>query len=143
MAKKKKYTLELEPEFDFDMIGICSHHSDYRLAWGINEHLGLHLTKCEDNFEMMNKKGDIVSSHSMYSFHDEEDRIDYYLIKNMNQGKYAVPENTSIDYFLFMYNNHALDPSDIIGKLKEVKSILGAYSFDPEEISSAENFVFS
>ncbi len=56
MAKRKKYTLELEPELDFNMIGICSHHSDYRLAWGINQHLGLHLIKCEENFELMNKK---------------------------------------------------------------------------------------
>lgn len=143
MAKKKKYTLELEPEYDFDLIGICSHHSDYRLAWGINEHLGLHLVKCDENFELMNKKGEVVSSHSMYSFQDEENRIDYYLIKNLNQGKYAVPENTSIDYFLFLCNNHAVDPMEVIGQLKEVNSILGAYSFEPEELDSAENFVFS
>lgn len=143
MAKKKKYTLELEPEFDFDLIGICSHHSDYRLAWGINEHLGLHLVKCEENFELMNKRGEVVSSHSMYSFQDEENRIEYYLIKNLSQGKYAVPENTSIDYFLFLCNNHAVEPRDVIAQLKEVNSILGAYAFEPEELDSAENFVFS
>ncbi len=131
MAKRKKYTLELEPELDFNMIGICSHHSDYRLAWGINQHLGLHLIKCEENFELMNKKGEVISSHSMYIFQDEDDRVDYYLIKNKHQGKYAVPENTSIDFFLFLCNNHIVDPAEIIKQLKEVNSIQGAYAFQP------------
>ncbi len=143
MAKRKKYTLELEPELDFNMIGICSHHSDYRLAWGINQHLGLHLIKCEENFELMNKRGEVISSHSMYIFQDEDDRVDYYLIKNKHQGKYAVPENTSIDFFLFLCNNHIVDPAEIIKQLKEVNSIQGAYAFQPEELNSAENFVFS
>ena len=143
MAKRKKYTLELEPELDFNMIGICSHHSDYRLAWGINQHLGLHLIKCEENFELMNKKGEVISSHSMYIFQDLDDRVDYYLIKNKHQGKYAVPENTSIDFFLFLCNNHIVDPAEIIKQLKEVNSIQGAYAFQPEELNSAENCVFS
>ena len=125
------------------MIGICSHHSDYRLAWGINQHLRLHLIKCEENFELMNKKGEVISSHSMYIFQDLDDRVDYYLIKNKHQGKYAVPENTSIDFFLFLCNNHIVDPAEIIKQLKEVNSIQGAYAFLPEELNSAENFVFS
>ena len=68
MGKRKKHILSLEPEVDFDMIGICSHHSDYRLVWGINEKMDLHLSKSDDDYCITNKKGDTTSLHSMYEF---------------------------------------------------------------------------
>lgn len=143
MAKKKKHKLFDEPSFDFDMIGICSHHSDYRLAWGINAHLNFHLKKLEEDYEIMNKKDEIVSSHPMYGYYDAENRIDYYLIKNLNQGMYLVPENTSMDYFLFLCNNTSIEPGEMVQELKKVKSVLAAYIYNPEELASAENLVFS
>lgn len=143
MAKKKKYTLLMETSVDFDMIGICTHHSDYRLAWGINDRLNIHLTKLDEDYVTYNKKGEEVSSHSMYGFYDKENRVDLFLVKNKSQGKYLIPEANTIDYFLFICENHSVDPEDLIRKLKQVNSILGAYSFEPEELSSAQNLVFS
>lgn len=142
MAKKKKYTLTIDQEFDFDMIGVCSHHSDYRLAWSINEKMGLHLSKCDEDYVLTDKKGEMVSTHSMYSFEDEENRLTYYLVKNMNQGKYLIPEKPSIDYFLFLNDNIAIDIDGFMSDLKTVSSVLGVYEFDPLEIGSAENIVF-
>ena len=142
MAKKKKYTLTIDQEFDFDMIGVCSHHSDYRLAWSINEKLGLHLSKCDEDYVLTDRKGELVSKHSMYSFDDEENRLTYYLVKNMNQGKYLIPEKPSIDYFLFLHDNIAIDLDGLMSDLKTVPSVLGVYDFDPMEIGSAENIVF-
>lgn len=143
MARKKKHTLTFDQDFDFDMIGVCSHHSDYRLVWGINDVVGLRLTKCEENYIVTNKKGEELSAHSMYEFIDEDNRLEYYLIKNKNNGKYLIPEKPSIDYFLFLNNNFAVELEDITASLKKVNSILGVYPFDPEEIESAGNLVFS
>ena len=56
MGKQKKHTLTLECEYDFEMIGICSHHSDYRLVWGINSVLNLNLEKADEDFIVVNKK---------------------------------------------------------------------------------------
>ncbi|MDG1331822.1 MAG: IPExxxVDY family protein [Crocinitomicaceae bacterium] len=142
MAKQKKYTLTFEQEFDFDMVGICSHHSDYRLAWGINECLTIKLCRCEEDYVVTNKKGEAVSSHSMYEFADEENRLDYFLVKNKMHGNYLIPEKPSIDYFLFLCDNFAVNISELTKQLKEVKSILGVYPFEPEEIDSAEYLVF-
>ena len=142
MAKKKKYTLTIDQDFDFDMIGVCSHHSDYRLAWNINEKIGLHLSKSDEDYLLTDKKGEPVSNHSMYEFEDEENRLTYYLVKNKNQGKFLIPEKPSIDYFIFLHDNIAIDLVDFMNDLKTVPSILGVYDFDPLEIGSAENIVF-
>ena len=142
MAKKKKYTLTIDYEIDFDLIGICSHHSDYRLAWNINEKIGLNLAKCDEDYVLTNKKGEAVSNHSMYSFEDEENRLTYYLIKNKHQGKFLIPEKPSIDYFFFLHDNIAIELDELMNDLKSVPSILGVYEFDPVEIGSAENIVF-
>ena len=102
MAKKKKHILTFEEELDFEMIGLCSHHSDYRLAWSINDQVQLHLTKCEEDYIVTNKKGEVVSTHSMYAFEDSVNRLEYYLVKNKHQGQYLIQEKPSVDYFLFL-----------------------------------------
>lgn len=143
MAKRKKHILTLDDELDFDMIGICSHHSDYRLAWSINDRIRLHLTKCEEDYIVVNKKGEPVSSHSMYEFEDNINRLNYYMIKNKHQGQYLIHEKPTIDYFLFLCDNTGVEVDELIEKLKTVPSILAAYNFVPDEIPSAESLVFN
>ena len=143
MAKKKKHVLVIEQSFDFDMIGICSHHNDYRLAWGINDKMNLCLTKSAEDYIITNRKGEILSIHSMYEYIDEENRLEYYLVRNKNSGKYLIPEKSGIDFFLFLNNNLVFEVDEVIGKLRSVTSVLGVYSFDPEELPSAETLVFS
>jgi hypothetical protein len=142
MAKPKKHTLAYDQVFNFDMIGLSSHHSDYRLAWGINQTLSIQLCKCEEDYVVTDKKGEIVARHSMYEFADEENRLDYFLIKNKCQGNFLIQEKPTMDYFLFLCDNCAVEIDVLIRDLKAVSSILGVFLFDPEEIASAENLVF-
>jgi hypothetical protein len=143
MAKQKKHTLIFEQMFNFDMVGVCSHHSDYRLAWSINNKLEIQLAKCEEDYFVTNRKGDVMSHHSMYEYRDLENRMDYFMVKNKQQGKLLVPEKPTMDYFIFLCDNCAIDIDDLITNLKAVPSVLGVYPFDPEEIASAENLVFN
>jgi hypothetical protein len=143
MAKAKKHILEFEQAYDFEMIGICSHHNDYRIAWGINEYLKIQLTKSDEDYLVVNKKGVKISQHSLYEYKDNENLIEYFLIKNKGQGKFLIPEKPSIDYFLFVYENYILDTEEIIEELRKVPSILGSYIFQPESIQSTENIVFN
>lgn len=143
MSKPKKHLLAFDQTYDFDMIGICSHHNDYRLAWGINEKLAIQLVKVEEDYVVTNKKGVKMSSHSIYEFKDEENLIEYYLIKNKSQGKLLIPEKPSVDYFLFLFENHEWDLDDLGSELRQVSSILGIFVFDPEQFDSTENLVFN
>lgn len=143
MSKTKKHILTFEQEYDFDMVGICSHHNDYRLAWSLNEKLNIQLTKSDEDYMVVNKKGLRISQHSLYEFKDSENLIEYYLIKNKSLGKYLIPEKPTVDYFLFLYENHIWEPEFLSKELKEVSSILGVFVFDPEEFESTENLVFN
>lgn len=143
MTKLKKHVLTFEQEYDFDMIGLCSHHNDYRLAWGINEKLNIQLTKSEENYVVANKKGIKISEHSMYEFKDNENFIEYYLLKNKHLGKYLIPEKPAIDYFLFLFENRIWEPEELVSVLRGIPSILGGFVFNPEEIDSTENIVFN
>ena len=100
MAKIKKHILTFEQSFDFDMIGICSHHNDYRLAWNINDTLKTKLSKADNEYVVLNKKGTKHSAHSLYEYKDEENLIEFYMVKNKVNGNFLIPEKPMIDYFL-------------------------------------------
>lgn len=142
MGKQRKHILTLEYEYDYEMIGICSHHGDYRLVWGINDKLSLQLEKADEDFVTVNKKGQHLSRHSLYEFKDQENLIEYYLIKNKSEGKFLIPEKQEVDYFLFLRENNLDDTAELIQKLKAVSSVLAVFTFNPEEILSTENLVF-
>lgn len=142
MSKQKRHVLSLETSVDFELIGICSHHSDYRLAWGLNQALRLQLAKCDELFVVTNKKGQVSSEHSYYFWYDGENQIEYYLIRNKNEGKFLIPERNQIDYFLFLRDNVILELEDVLEEVKNINSVMGAYIFEPESLPSAELIVF-
>lgn len=136
-----KYKLLLEEDYDFDLIGICSSHSDYRLVWGLNNSIGTRLAK-EPDFSILEKKNG-EHLHSFYSYYDEEEHIEYYLIKNVSTNyQRLIPEKDQIDFFLIIRNNLTLDINDLIKRLKEIESILTAFSFIPSELKSKGNLIF-
>lgn len=136
-----KHKLSFDEAYDFQLIGICSSHSDYRLSWGINQSLGIQLEKGADFSVVGKKKGEHF--HSFYDYFDEEEHIEYYLIKNVsNNYQRLVPEKDQVDYFLVIKNNFVQEINDLLIKLKENESILTAFIFDPNELKSKSNLVF-
>ena len=137
-----KYTLSLDDDFDYDLIGLCSHHGDYRVCWSINERIGLRLQKSIEPFMVSGKKGVVTSSHSLYEWSDEEESVDYYLIQNKNEGKYLVPEKAQIDFFLVVKEAGVVDVDHLVEELRKISCILTAIIFDPYELKSANKFIF-
>lgn len=142
MSKQKRHVLSLETSVDFELIGICSHHSDYRLAWGINKILELELTKSEEPFVIQSRKGTIVSQHSFHVFIDEVDHMEWYLIKNKSEGKFLIPEKNQIDYFLILRENILHELDELVEKIRESNSVMAAYVFEASSIPSAELIIF-
>ena len=137
-----KHLLTLESDYDYDLIGICSHPSDYRLCWSLNEALKLELQKAEEDFSVSNKKGLKVSSHSFYEYIESTELTEYYLIKNKSEGKLLIPEKQQIDYFLVIRENTSVDIDNLLTQIKSISTILTALIFDPEELKSAEKLIF-
>jgi len=141
--KKKliKHSIFLEPDYDYDMIGICSHNSDYRIIWGINELLDILFQRPKDNFKISSNKGSL-GEFPYYNYLDEENYLEYFFIKNKHEGKFLIPEKKQIDFFLFLVNNQLHSVTEVVQKLKTLTSVLAAYSFDPESFSSTEHLIF-
>lgn len=143
MAKLKKYHLELEHEIDFDIIGICSHHNDYRLAWSINASLGFHFEQLSEAYQLVHvKKGQkLKTMHTMFEFHDIENHLCYTLIKNKADGKFLIPEKPSIDFFLLIRDREMINLESFCSKLRMVSSVVAVFPFEPEELNSIENII--
>ena len=137
-----KHALQLEDDFNFDLIGLCSHQSDYRVCWSVNEHLGLHLSKSLEPFMVSGKKGEVVSSHSLYEWYDENNAVEYFLIKNKYNTQFLIPEKSQIDYFLVIREAGIVDVDDFLTKVKEISSILTAFIFEPGDLKSGSKLIF-
>jgi hypothetical protein len=141
MAKKAKYTLSLENEFDFELIGISCHQTDYRVCWALNLELGLNMKKTEEPFMVSGKKGLVSSSHSLYEWEDEDNFAAYYLIKNKDNNKLLLPERSQLDYF-FVIKGGDYEIDDLVTRIKEIKGILTAVIIDPYDLKSNEHLIF-
>jgi hypothetical protein len=138
MAKHKLFA---EDDYEFDLIGLCSNHGDYRLCWNLNQCLQISLCKGED-YSLLSKK-DGESFHSFYEYTNIEDLTEYYLIKNLsNTYKHLIPEKDQVDYFLVIKNNTLHDLDTILNALKTNESILTAFIFNPDELKSKPNLLF-
>jgi hypothetical protein len=142
MAKQQKYNLFFEEESNYEIIGICSHHRDYRLVWGLNEYMKLQLSKAEKDFAVYSKKGQLLSTHPYYEQRDKEHEMDFYLIKNKVNGKFLIPERQQIDYFLFVLNNLEIEMDVWVEKLKLHPGVLTAIYVDASDLKSTENIIF-
>ena len=136
-----KHKLVWEEDYDFDLIGICSSNSDYRLCWSINQAIDTKLVRGEDYSLKSKKEGEYF--FSFYEFFNEETGEEVYLIKNQSYDyKKLIPEQDKIDYFLIVKNNYSYEISHLLAKLKELESILTAFSFDVESLKSKSNLIF-
>ena len=111
---RHKLSLELEEEEELlaTVYGIISDLPDYRLAFMVNQELGLRLQRCKEDRKLYHKAG--VINFSEFHYHEEMHMINWRLTANfrglitneMNQTTEpsAVPlvgAARSINYFLW------------------------------------------
>jgi hypothetical protein len=141
MVKQKKHTLLLENDYNYDLIGICTHFQDYRLVWGLNNQFKFNLSKAKDNFSLIRKQNQEVHFPYYYSI-NEEKHLEIYLIKNKHEGNYLINEKQQIDYFLFLCNNFVFQIDECLNQMRQIQSIMAAYNFEPTTIPSTEYILF-
>jgi hypothetical protein len=135
-----KFSLEIEEDFGFYLLGICSHIKDYRLCWELNQHLNVELRKSED-LEIQSQ-----GEKKLYSFNvDEggEKANDYYLISNKSPLGFLVPEEKKCDYFLVVKGALSKDEEkEILKSVNESKNVLTSYPIEAAELKSKNNLIF-
>lgn len=130
--KAKKHNLLYEAEIEFEVLAICSPYPDFRLIWNINKTAALQLAKSDEPYSLFNKKGDLSSVHSKYYWFDQNDEVQYMMLKNFEQGKRLVPELDQVDYFLFIQTDYDTPTKGILKALTKCEAVLAAFEVDVE-----------
>ena len=136
-----KYTLEIEYDYDFVLIGISSHEKDYRICWAINNQLGLNLTKT-DALEIKDKKQDEPSHFSLFSFELPDEFMEYFIIANRSEKGLLIPEQKQVDYF-FIIRGEIEDEKvmEMIKLIKESNLVQTAFRVDVNALKSKQNLI--
>ena len=80
---------------------------------------------------------------SFFIFLDEDNEVEYRLIKNKTLNGSLCPEETYADYFIHIIDEEeSVNEEEIIKKLKEVNIILTAFKVDVSKLKSKTNLMF-
>jgi hypothetical protein len=159
MAVHKLY-LEDFDQVDYDLIAIHTTLEDYRLAFKINQHLGILLSKNENQIPIEINK--MLASFSRFTFEDKEAMMSWDLIQNkqeievpiITQNDSLFEETSSIkqinlvtdfkkvDFVLKIEHDDQIEIKEIINQLKKIDFITTVYQIDPNEIKSKNNLIF-
>ena len=138
-----KYLLEEEYEFDFNLLGICCHEKDYRLCWAVNSTLNLSLSKASDDIELIfSKESKPDANFSIYSYIDQYNSDQYYLISNKCQRTWLIPEKSHFDFFLMIKSDEKKSYTLYLNKLRSIPFILTANHVVVKQLKSKENLIF-
>ncbi len=141
----KKQKLEAEIDYDFSLLGIISANRDYKLAWLINNLMGIQLDKSTDIEFNFLKSQDLVISN--YSYATENSSIQ--LLKNKSvdaadgNAAFLIPELKRFDYLILVRGFE--DTFSIQGlktKLLGIPNVQYAQVFPVESLKSKENLIF-
>ena len=157
-----KLDLDEFDEIDYYLIAIHTTLEDYRLAYFINQHLPINLSKSKDEIHISIKEGE--TQFSRFYFDDEDNFISWNLIQNKNEviGQneiinqdlfsnssqevatkvFLLPELKKVDYFLKIESDDDLEIAGIVKKLKSIKSLSTVYVVETETIKSKNNLIF-
>lgn len=135
-----KFTLNIEEDYDFSLIGISCHAKDYKLCHEFNKLLEIDFVRKED-LDIDSKK--TQGNYSLYEYIDGDNFVNYYLISNRSNKGVLIPEHKSIDYFLLLKgatNNDIME--NIIKKTSTLQIVLTAYKIDVDTLKSKQNLIF-
>jgi hypothetical protein len=106
------HTLEIEDEYDFEIIGVSSHEKDYRLAWSLNKTLGWRLVRIQDAV-IEGKRS--TTHHARFRWTHPVDQTVFTLIDNKTPEGTFMPDLMQFDYLLKI--EHAVEST--MKKLQE------------------------
>ena len=151
-----KVLFQIEPEIDFELICISSHHKDYRLCWEINRNLGMELKRVDEYF--LGTKENPGELFSQFNYSDATDHAEFYLIANRcipEEGKEKpedlfptedsmklVPEMKQVDYLLLIYGQLNEEEMKLLeDKLNVLAMVQAAWKQDVHKLRSKYNLL--
>ncbi|SPE76802.1 hypothetical protein FLACOL_00791 [Flavobacterium columnare] len=147
-------------QVDYDLLAIHTSLEDYRLAYKINQNLGILLSKNENEIPVeINKQ---LATFSRFTYEDDEAMMIWDLIQNKQEielpssviGNSLFQENSiitqvnlvtdlkKVDFVLKIEHDEQIEIKEIIYKLNKIDLISAVYEVNPNEIKSKNNLIF-
>ncbi|MES2629839.1 MAG: IPExxxVDY family protein [Bacteroidota bacterium] len=137
-----RFELDIEYDYDFQLLGIASHLPDYRLCWAINRQLGFNLQKSENPIKTLQKDKLTYVSFDVFCHTDEEHQVEYFLIDNINSGIRLLPEQQQADYLLMVKGMHASGCRELMQAVNKIDKVLTTFAIEVESLKSKEKLLF-
>ena len=158
-----KLSLRDFDEIDYNLIAIHTSLEDYRLAYFLNQKLGLNLSKSPDEIQKSVREGETNLARFSYIVEESDNR--WNLIQNKNEVAHSkniesqnlffnvkmematkvflLPEFKKVDYFLKIENNDGISSiSETLILINSIESISTVYIVDAKKIKSKNNLIF-
>jgi hypothetical protein len=139
----KKTKLVIEYDFDFELAGVISPLKGYKLAWEINQKLGVKLVRQPDL--PVGFKNQEERYFSFYAYETRLNRLKLFKNKPIDYetGKYfLVPEFPRFDFILLTASEDVNFTSMVLQAIKEIPSIELVAPIAADSLKSRSNFVF-
>jgi len=95
----KKLQLDYEDDNAYYYLGISSSINDYQLVFDLNKYLNMNFRRVE-SFRFSNKGEEFT--YSLYTYIDDDNMVNYYLLSNKDVSKRLVPQFKHIDFILIV-----------------------------------------
>ncbi|MEW5676675.1 IPExxxVDY family protein [Flavobacterium enshiense] len=147
---------------DYELIAIHSSLEDYRLAYCINQKLGVSFEKSEKDIGIQIPEG--KSHFTRFIFDDEEHELYWNLIPNKTKiitrqtqspslfeqteldiatNIYLLPEMKKVDYLIKIEQvDDFFDADKLVDELLSIKQITTAYKIELNKLKSKNNLIF-
>ena len=139
----KKAKLQIEPTFDFELLGIVSPIREYRMAWLVNQELELNLVKVDDlELEFLNSEKLEIAQYFLSLPHGFIQLLKNKALNSSQQLAYLVPELKNLDYFLLVQDEtEQMDLSNFMEKLSRNPLVQSIVRIDISKLKSKENLL--
>ena len=139
----KKAKLQIEPTFDFELLGIVSPIREYRMAWLVNQELELNLVKVDDlELEFLNSAKLEIAQDFLSLPHGFIQLLKNKALNSAQQLAYLVPELKNLDYFLLVQDEtEQMDLSNFMEKLSRNPLVQSIVRIDISKLKSKENLL--
>ena len=139
----KKAKLQIEPTFDFELLGIVSPIREYRMAWLVNQELELNLVKADDlELEFLNAEKLVIAQYFLSLPHGFIQLLKNKALNSSQQLAYLIPELKNLDYFLLVQDEtEQLDLSNFMEKLSRNPLVQSIVRIDISKLKSKENLL--
>lgn len=136
-----KRHLQYDEDYVFSLYAIFCGEKDYRMAWLINQAVGIDFIKLPDlQIHQLTKRK--LASFSIFAWCDELNRSEWFLISNKSSGNILIPELKPVDYFLKITGHIEEDElHSIFLTLKKLTFVKAITHVEPSTLKSKENFI--